>query len=503
MAKSPAMYFVYFTDKGNNGYDLSRPEEFLSQRALDRRARLNIAVDSADMPVSRCYIDSIESLGAEFFHASKWINGALIFAPESLKTVIEALDFVDSVEMVRPASQYTPKRKMKNQHPYKVIREMDNSQNEQIAVDRIHALGFKGQGVLVAVLDAGFPSVNTLAGFDSLRARNGILDTYDFVQGKVNVYDEHEHGTCVLSTMAYNVPDEFVGSSPEADFCLYRTEANNEEYLYESDLWVIAAERADSIGADVITSSLGYYFTDDELPQMVYENMNGEFFRSSIAARMASERGIIVLVAAGNEGESEWRYIDTPADADGILTVGGVDADGYHSYFSSYGPSADGRIKPEICARATSAVVADAWWGGVRYSNGTSFATPILAGMMASLVSALPNVAPDALRRAVCEHASQAENPDNTLGYGIPNAYDVYEALQKEDAVEEADEDEVAAFFREGNLIVPEDTEAFRLYDASGVMIFGAENGGVFAMPELPSGVYFLQSRGNTVKVVR
>lgn len=503
MAKSPAMYFVYFTDKANNGYDFSRPEEFLSQRALDRRARWNIPLDSADMPVSRCYIDSVESLGAEFFHASKWMNGILVFAPESLKSTLENLSFVDSVDRVRPASQYLPKRKLKRSHSYKAVRDLDNSQNEQIAVDRLHALGYKGQGVLVAVLDAGFPGVNSLMGFDSLRARNGIVDTYDFVQNRSYVYDEHEHGTCVLSTMAYNIPKEFVGSAPDADFCLYRTEANNEEYLYESDLWAIAAEKADSIGADVITSSLGYYFTDDDLPQMVYSNMNGEFFRSSVAARMASERGMIVLVAAGNEGESDWHYIDTPADADGILTIGGVDSEGYHSYFSSYGPSADGRIKPEVCARATSALVSDVQWGGLRYSNGTSFATPIVAGMMATLVSALPDVAPDILRQAVCSHASQADTPDNTLGYGIPNAYAVYQALYNESALEETDTTGVTAFFMDGNLVVSDDAGAFRLYDASGLQIFVSENGGTFSMPDLPSGVYFLQSGKGTLKLLR
>ncbi|MCQ2344938.1 MAG: S8 family serine peptidase [Paludibacteraceae bacterium] len=500
-----AMYFVFLHDKANTPYSLAAPQDFLSQRAIDRRERLNIPIDSADIPINRAYVSQITATGATFYHASRWMNGLLVYASDNQLQDILALSFVDSAEMVRPA--IAPASKPARTKPLKSANDtpVEDSQNVQIGADSLHYAGFRGQDVQIAVIDAGFPAVNTMPGFDSLRNRGGILGTYDFVNDTTNVYHEHYHGTMVLSTMAYNDPKEFVGTAPDADYWLFISEANGdlEEYLYESDLLAIAFEAADSVGADIITASLGYFYTEDNNPDFNYANMNGRFFRSSRAATMAAERGIILCIAAGNEGADPWYYIDTPADADSILCIGGVDPDGYHSYFSSYGPSSDGRIKPELCARATFATVAEPFYGSLTYSNGTSFATPISAGAIASLLSALPGANPAVVRHTLLETASQAENPDNALGYGILNVWHAYNKLKEEPlSVDEPTARNFEASFNDGYLNIENYSGPFSLYDITGKLILTDTYESPLYIPSLAHGLYLLQLPSATIKII-
>ncbi|MCQ2332556.1 MAG: S8 family serine peptidase [Paludibacteraceae bacterium] len=502
-AKNPAMYFIYLSDKADNGYDLAHPEMFLSQRALDRRARLGIQVDSTDMPVTKAYINQVTATGAQLFHSSRWMNGLLIWADNEQINVVKNLNCVDSVDMIRPSSagKFNIKSKVKKEKTNDSETSQWDDQNRQINVQKLHQTGFRGQGILTAVIDCGYIGVDQTSGFDSLRRRNGITDTYDFIRKSNNVYDYHSHGTSVLSTMAYIVPNEFTGSAPDADYCLYITENNNEEYLYESDLWILAAERADSIGADVITSSLGYFYTDDEDPRFVYANMNGTFFRASLAAQMSSQKGILTLIAAGNEGNNDWRYIGTPADAKDILTVGGVDMYDEHSSFSSYGPSADGRIKPDICARATQTTVSDCYSGELKASNGTSFATPVAAGMVTSLLSALPNIDTETLRNVICSTASQCDKPNDSLGYGIPDAWKVYSMLKDVQETDETTaESDIKAWF-EGNVLrISGYGGMYELIDCGGkVVLRGIGDAG---LDDMQSGIYFLKCGNKVVKLV-
>lgn len=502
-AKNPAMYFVYLSDKSGNEYDLAHPEAYLSQRTLDRRARLGIQVDSTDMPVTQSYINQVTAAGAQFYHSSRWMNGILVWASEEQINSVKSLGCVDSVDIVRPSSagRYNIKRNIKKGKTKAETTSQWNDQNIQLNIQKLHKIGHKGQEILTAVIDCGYIGVDQISGFDSLRNRNGIIDTYDFVRNSGYVYDFHSHGTSVLSTMAYIVPNDFTGSAPDANYCLYITENNNEEYPYEPDLWILAAERADSIGADVITSSLGYFYSDDEDPRFVYNNMNGQYFRASIAAHMASQKGIITLVAAGNEGSNEWRYIGTPADAEDILTVGGVDCYGEHSTFSSYGPSADGRIKPDICAKATESTIGDCYTGELKRGNGTSFATPIAAGMVATLMSALPNVDPATLRSVICSTASLGDRPNDSLGYGIPNAWKVYSMLKEVQDIDETTEDsEVNAWLEEDVLRIKGYDGLYELTDCSGkVVLRGMGDAGIDGMQ---NGIYFLRCGNKVVKLI-
>lgn len=508
--KNPAMYYVQLMDKQGCGFSTSNPLPFLSQRAIDRRARWNIPVDSTDLPLTRMYVDSLTSLGAVVYQKSRWMNGVLVYATEAQIGVIENLDFVNYVEQVRPASSQNMFRKSKQPtRKQKMPQELDNDQNHQVGADSLHFAGFRGKGVQIAVIDAGFPEVDRLSGFDSLRKRGGILGTYNVASKSPNVYCDHYHGTACLSTMAFNLPNEFIGTAPDADYWLLRTEVAEEEYLYETDLWIVAAEMADSAGADIITSSLGYFYTDDEDLQFTYQNLNGQHFRSSRAATMAAEKGIVVCVAAGNEGSNDWHYIDTPADADSILCIGGVDISGNHSTFSSYGPTADNRIKPEVCALATNATIAmlHDGYGNITYGNGTSFATPIVAGTIASLMSALPNVNPATIRKAVIENASQSNNPDNTLGYGIMNGWRAYKSLTESEepiAIETVENDEKSKAFISNGLLVIEGYEGeYMMFSPSGSVIgSGIINGSIDVSP-YPRGVYILKCGEETFRVIK
>lgn len=512
--KTPAMYYIQLKDKQGCGFTTSNPLPYLSQRAIDRRLRWEIPVDSTDLPVSATYIDSLVKIGAELYQTSRWMNGAIVYATDAQIAQIASLGFVDTLEMIRPSTNsYLPRKSKKHIRKPQTQKEIDDDQNHQVGADSLHAAGFKGKGVQIAVIDAGFPMVDKLAGFDSLRSRGGILGTYNVADKSTNVYCNHEHGTMCLSTMAFNLPDEFIGTAPDADYWLFRTEVDNEEYLYETDLWIVAAEMADSAGVDVITSSLGYYFTDDGDPQFTYQNMNGRHFRSTRAATMAAEKGIVVCVAAGNEGNSDWHYIDTPADADSILCIGGIDINGNHSDFSSYGPTADGRTKPDICALATYATVAQMYYpeslGNITYGNGTSFATPIAAGTIASLMSALPEVNPATIRKVVTETASQALTPDNTLGYGILNGWAAYKQLTTTpeppitslDYIEEMEKGRT--FVNNGILFIDGYDGEYVMYSPSGCVIGSGVIHESMDISPYPHGMYILKCGEELIKIVK
>lgn len=508
--KVPTMYYVQLKDKQGCGYTTGNPLPYLSQRAIDRRIRWNIPVDSTDLPLTQLYVDSLASLGAEVYHKSRWMNGVLIYATDAQIALIENLDFVNYVEQVRPAtSQPISKKTRKSTRKPKMPKQLDNDQNHQVGADSLHAAGFRGAGVQIAVIDAGFPMTDELPGFDSLRMRGGILGTYNVASKSIDVYCDHEHGTMCLSTMAFNLPNEFVGTAPDADYWLFRTEVSEGEYLYETDLWVIAAEMSDSAGADIITSSLGYFYTDDDDPQFVYKNMDGQHFRSSIAATMAAEKGIVVCIAAGNEGSHDWHYIGTPADADSVLTVGGVDISGNHSVFSSYGPTADDRLKPEVCALATNTTVACLYpeYSNISYGNGTSFATPIVAGTIASLMSAFPDVNPTVIRKTVIETASQYHNPNNALGYGILNGWQAYKQLLGlpsggENEITE-EEEKNKAYVNNGMLFIDGYEGNYVMYSPSGFVIGEGKTNGCIDITPYPSGIYLLKCGEEVIKVLK
>ncbi|MEI7801845.1 MAG: S8 family serine peptidase [Bacteroidota bacterium] len=426
-------YWIRFTDKNNNQCSLSTPQQYLSQRAIDRRSKQYIDIDSLDLPVTLAYIDSIKSTGVTVLYSSKWLNSITIFTMDSLALLhINTFPFVQSVKPIgkKVESQIHTDNSTFNAEDLKTECTVtpDNyygfafDQINQVRGNSLHEKGFKGEGMVIAYLDAGFRNADILPAFDLLRSRNGILATHDFNTGDDSVYEDNSHGEMCLSIVAGNMPGYYVGTAPNADFVLLRTEYADTEYPIEEINWAAGAEYADSIGADVITSSLGYSVFDDTIFNHIFEDMDGVTNPSSIAAHIASTRGMIVCNSAGNSGaDTTWRFITAPSDADGILTVGAIDSANQYSPFSGHGPTFDGRIKPDVVGRGTQTWVINAYLGGTMEGNGTSFSCPLIAGVTACLWQAHPDKANWQIMNAIRKSASKYLTPDNDIGYGIPN----------------------------------------------------------------------------------
>lgn len=438
-------YIVKLKDKVNSPFSISRPQEFLSQRAIDRRQKQLIPIVENDLPVNPSYLDSIKNSGnVKIRNVSKWLNQVLIETtdPAALNK-INGFSFVINTQLSRriagPGTILRKKwnnefKKIEDVKEFKGVAGYNYGFSEgQIKIhhgDFLHDKGFSGQGMLIAVIDDGFYHYQTLPAFDSLRADGRIKDMYDFVDNKVDMNSEDAHGMYCLSLIASNVPGQMIGTAPHASFLLYRSENIYSESISEEQNWIAAAERSDSAGADVITTSLGYYDFDNPIFNHSYQDMDGKTTIIARGADVAASKGMIVLAAAGNEGNKTWHYIITPADAINILTVGAVDVNGVPGLFTSYGPSFDGRIKPDVASVGVSAVVQSAG-GPFLAGNGTSFATPNLAGLVTCLWQAFPEFTSAEIMDVVKKSSSQYTTPDDRVGYGIPDFEIAYNALQK------------------------------------------------------------------------
>ena len=413
-------YWVFFTDKQVTASMLEHPENILSERSIARRQTQYIAINESDFPVSKNYIKQLQKQGVMVLRTSKWLNAASVFATVQQIEELKKLPFVSSVKPVmtleRQAESMVEIRTTLTSYSY------GNSWNQvsMLGGNVLHDAGSRGQGMLIAVLDGGFSGADTVPAFDSLYAQNGILLTKDYVDGDTNVFHRGSHGTSVLSVMAANLDGQLIGTAPQAQYILLQSENQINETTIEEDNWVAAAEFADSVGAQIITSSLGYTTFDGGIGDYTYNDLDGRTATTSIAALMAARKGILVINSAGNEGGSSWRYIITPADADSILAIGGVDEFGQRVGFSSIGPTADNRIKPDICAKAQGVVVANSF-GTLSAANGTSFSAPLIAGLSACLWQRHPSATNFQVRTAIMESASQFLMPDTLMGYGIPN----------------------------------------------------------------------------------
>lgn len=436
-------FYVQFSNKNNSPYSLSNPSEFLSVRALERRAAFGLTCDSTDLPVNPSYIREIRNLGIAVHNSSKWMNGAtVLLADSSLMSRVRALSFVKFVEYTGKLddAMLAPKRKVIDNatFDYGIAGTQINQLNGQV----LHNEGYRGKGIQVGVIDAGFTNVNTNPCFDSLRLQNRLLGTKDIVNSASDIYTEDSHGAMVLATMTGNLPGQFLGTAPDASFWLIRTEYGPTEYKVETDFWTSGVEFADSVGVDVVNSSLGYSTFDDSTMNFTYADMNGKASRASRAASLASQKGIVVVVSAGNEGNKSWHYIGSPADADGIIAVGAVTSTGASSNFSSFGPSSDGRVKPEVCAMGTASAVVDTN-GMSGYGNGTSFASPVMAGMLACLLQRYKvldsNNDVTTLINSVFESSNRFNNPTAQEGYGIPDFAKAEENLLTFDSFRKAE----------------------------------------------------------------
>jgi subtilisin family serine protease len=419
---------IYFTDKGEQVSKLNQPHLFLSEEALCRRSEQGIAITNEDLPVSKIYLQKLRAKQLEVKMVSRWFNYALVQGQYNL--ALADLPFVTRVE--RP-KKYQAIFTSATQQAQSLNYGAAENQTKMLNGDALHDLGFTGTGVTIAVLDGGFAGTPSITAFDSLRNDGRLLGTYNFVDNTTNVYTGGIHGTLVLSCMA-GIDSFYRGSAPQANYWLLKSEKESTETPAEMDNWLAAAEFADSVGAHVINSSLGYSEFDDPTNDFIYQDMDGNTTLVTRAADKAAEKGIIVVVSAGNQGNSPWQYITAPADGDSVLTVGGVDAFENYASFSSQGPSFDNRVKPDVVAQAEGAAVFGIS-NAVAAANGTSFSSPITAGLMACLRQALPNEGNMTLIQQVRRSASQYFAPDNLLGYGIPNFGFAYQLNQEEEAL--------------------------------------------------------------------
>jgi serine protease AprX len=441
-------YWIQFRDKNNSPYNLTNPGAFLSSRSLQRRVRQSIPIDEQDIPVNEKYVDSVAATGAHIHLRSRWFNGVVvkISTPAELTAIMNLSFVVGStvIGAVNPAlgSGREDKLKsapasssMKNVVAVSAIQSLNYgpslNQINMLQGVCLHDMGYQGQGMVIAVLDAGFQHADTLRVFDSLRVNHQILGTHDFVDENDSVYGQnrHFHGTCVLSCMGGNMPGLLIGTAPKAKFWLFITEDVNSEYPIEEYNWAAGAEFADSVGADVINTSLGYTTFDDSTLNHSYSDMNGHRTPCARVANFASNKGIAVVCAAGNMGGTVWHYIGTPADADSVLAVGSVNGSGVYSAFSSEGPGSGGQVKPAVAAEGEGSIVADWASDGILVQNGTSFASPIMCGMVACLWQSHPQLSNMQLLQAIEKSATQFSHPDSMLGYGIPDFCAAYAAL--------------------------------------------------------------------------
>ena len=431
-------FVVFFTDKENNLFSLDRPEEFLSPAALQRREKQGLTPDESDLPVSPDYLDQIEQKGIRVFFSSKWFNAALVETDSQKLSSILDLPFVRHVEFVAPgavlkASQKTDSRKEEAREGGFQEAETD-LQNKMIGIDRMHTEGFTGQGMLIGVFDSGFGTVDQSSYFRHLFAGGRITGSRDFIRNSNNVYQYDTHGTKVLSVLAALRDGEYIGAAYDASYLLCVTEDVRSEFRVEEYNWLFAAEYADSIGVDIINSSVGYYDFDDERMNYDYDDMDGNTTVITKAAAMASSKGIVIVCSNGNEGNRPWSYISAPADAEMILSVGAVGPDLARAGFSSFGPTSDGRIKPDVVALGSWTRLASG--ENTMVGNGTSFASPLVAGLAAGLWQAFPELSSDDLIRYIRETSSNASSPDTLTGYGVPHFISAFNRIVYEPEVE-------------------------------------------------------------------
>ncbi|MEN9699906.1 MAG: hypothetical protein RLZZ301_1104 [Bacteroidota bacterium] len=441
-------YWVQLTDKNNSPYSVSAPQAFLSERAIYRRFNAQIDINSQDLPVNETYVAQVAAIpGVTVLNRSRWFNALSISCTDSTQlALVQALPFVQSIDLVlklnKPSpttgsiSEYNSESYTKSaidisnlaHYPYGLA----YGQQHLHELEALHQLNYLGQGMHIAIIDAGFENAPNMPCFEALFNEHRVLSTVDFVNHDGDVYADHFHGTAVLSTIAARQDGIYMGSAPLASFHLLRSEDANSEYLIEEANWVSAAEYADSVGADIINTSLGYTTFDDSTQNHTYAQFDGHSTLIAKAANMAASRGILVVSSAGNSGADPWKYISTPADADSVLTVGASDSLGHYAFFSSVGPAADGDIKPNVASVGYQTYVYLPYGDFPVQANGTSFSSPLMAGMAACLwqskigLYGLDNIT---ILHLIEASASQYQSPDSLLGYGIPNFKNAYLTL--------------------------------------------------------------------------
>lgn len=497
-------YRVYLKDKGSNGAISYPPGNILSPRAISRRQKAGIPVDYTDIPVNKDYLYQISAAGFTLHCTSKWMNTALFKtqSPADINLLLN-LPFVSDVKIVR-----TPgKKRILNDKLFFQLNQADfpafDTPVAMVNGSPLHNSGFDGKNILIAILDGGFTDADKISSVQDLRIRNGIKATYDFVKNNNFVYSFSTHGTAVFSVFAGKAQGFIEGTAPGADYLLLKTEDVESEFPCEEDFWAAGAEFADSSGADIISSSLGYFTFDDPSLNYKFSDLDGKTAFVTRAAESAASKGILVVNSAGNERTTNWKRIIFPADGKRVLAVGAVDGNNLISDFSSAGPSADGRIKPDNVALGVNVPIQTATNSFFR-SNGTSFSCPVLSGMAACLMQAVPEAKNSDVIEALHSCADRYNSPDSLYGYGIP---DMVLGLKKlQDLYVKVPDNEIISFpnptAADFELIFREPPESFRIeiFSISGKIISGKEfldyPGRTILITELndqPQGIYYIR----------
>ena len=445
-AQKAHKYWVQFSDKQGTPYTIANPSDYLSPRAIERRHKFGISIDSLDLPVNPAYVEAVASInGVQMLNTSKWMNGVtIILYDTSLTSTIAALPHVSDVtlyciglgpDIVSETHQGSDffTRKNWNEEYSDEWYGYAYGQLQQMNGAALHRAGYTGSGVLIGVADGGFIRVNNMSCLRHIYDSSHFVAKRNFVEPGKSIYQYGDHGSMVLSCMAAFDPGLAVGTAPEASYALAVTEDPRSESPIEEFNWISAIEFFDSLGVDLVNTSLGYRNLGNSPFNYTDSMLDGHTPPSSRAAEIATAKGILIVVAAGNEGRDK---LGAPGDAEHALTVGAVDEHSNYAHFSSYGTTGDGRSKPDVGARGENALMI-VTNNLVSSANGTSFASPILCGMMACVMQRCPNLTPYQLCDSVRAWGSLADNPANNLGYGIP---DFSKALNFEVGIEKMPE---------------------------------------------------------------
>ena len=496
--------WVFFTDKENVEEAINNPISILSQKAIDRKTLHNVPIDERDVPITANYITQIQSAQGITVHAkSKWMNALHIRGSESDINDLLSLNFVNYIEFANKnlnenRGELRPVNKtLTDESRVNFTYGMTENQVQMLNLHLLHQSDYTGSGLTIAVMDSGFPGVNTIDGFQRLRDNGGLLDGYDFVDDTDDefAFQGNNHGTKVLSTMAGYIENEFVGTAPDAQYYLFRTEDTGSENPIEESNWVEAAERADSLGVDIINTSLGYKGYDNPNYSHASEDLNGQIAFITRGANIASEKGMLIITSAGNSGANG---VGAPADSPLSLSIGSVDSDGGYSSFSSQGSAIQPTLKPDVSAQGRqSSVISSS--GSIVQNNGTSFSSPIMAGAAACLWQAFPEMTNTQIMTFIRESGSQFDTPDFFLGYGIP---DFELALQNGLDVQSSQRTEFKVFpnpvINDLNVILPGDVEQARLllFDVLGKLILETtltETNRNISLQNMSAGLYLLR----------
>ncbi|WP_326983029.1 S8 family peptidase [Chryseobacterium sp. MYb264] len=498
------LVFVYFNDKPNKAAFYANPLSELSQKSLNRRSALGISLNDQDAPIEQSYIQNIQNLGFTVTDYSKWLNGVAVNANPNQIITLQSQPYVQSVESFAKNSNTGTKiahhnkwQETSNTNKTQTLFDYGNgsAQIDQINLRPLHLAGYTGTGVSIAVIDAGFPTVNTGSAFARIRNNNQIKGGYDFVAKSTDIYNPSllDHGTVVLGAIGGYIENSFVGSAPDADFYLYRSENAAVEIPEEELYWIEAAEEADRKGVDVINTSLGYTTFDDSRYDYTYSDMNGTKSFIARAAEIAVNKGIFVLVAAGNSGAQPWHYINTPADNMKVFSIGSVDSSGNSSNFSSFGPNSLGVIKPDGSVRGSAAATVNN--NSQASVSGTSIASPIATGGVACLIQAFSSMNRDQMRNRLHETSSLYPNHTDQMGYGILNFGNFYNAVLN--TSELVKKDKLTLFPNPVknmlNIASEGDIISLEIYDNLGRLVKKSKNEKSIKVDYFQNGVYYLK----------